>query len=158
MIYLYENQFSYTDNPLPEEWKEHLPKADHMWIYKTPFTQSVYNDYTDLDMSHVNKLRWYPPQPSLRVISIPLSTVSLLGISYFGCQGKYGTWSCTLNVMIVASILLPVQACTHMLDRCWMGGKCPRMWVTGSSFYHYYQQLRLGHESGEIAEMAWFWN
>ena len=74
MIYLYENQFSYTDNPLPEEWKEHLPKADHMWIYKTPFTQSVYKDYTDLDMSHVNKLRWYPPQPSLRVISIPLST------------------------------------------------------------------------------------
>ena len=108
--------------------------------------------------SHVNNIRWYPPQPSLRVISIPLSTVSLLGISYFGCQGNYGTWSCTLNVMIVASILLPVQACTHMLDRCWMGGKCPRMWVTGSSFYHYYQQLRLGHESGEIAEMAWFWN
>ena len=43
-----------------------------MWVSKTPFTKSAYKDKADLDMSNVNKLWWYPPQPSLRVHQHPI--------------------------------------------------------------------------------------
>ena len=112
IIIIIRKSISCTDYPLPEGWKKSLPKEDHIWVSKALFKQSSMKDKVELDMSKVNKLWWYPPQPLLRVHQHP----------YYGCQENYGKCCCIVHMMIVSSTLLPVQACTLMLDRCltWM--------------------------------------
>ena len=56
---------------MPEGWKKSLPKEDHIWVSKALFKQSTMKDKAELDMSKINKLWWYPPQPSLRVHQRP---------------------------------------------------------------------------------------
>ena len=62
--------FLQTDHPLPKGWKQSLPKADHAWISKALFKLSS-TGKPELDLSKVNKLWWYPPQPALRVNQPP---------------------------------------------------------------------------------------
>ena len=109
---LIRKSISRRDYPLPEGWKKSLPKEDHIWVSKALFKQSSMKDKVELDMSKVNKLWWYPPQLLLRVHQRP----------YYGCQENYSKCCCIVHMMIVSSTLLPVQACTLMLDRCltWM--------------------------------------
>ena len=68
---LIRKSISCTDYLLPEGWKKSLPKEDHIWVSKALFKQSSMKDKVELDMSKVNKLWWYPPQPSLRVHQRP---------------------------------------------------------------------------------------
>ena len=67
---LTRKSISCTDYPLPEGWKKSLPKEDHIWVSKALFKQWK-KDKVELDMSKVNKLWWYPPQPLLRVHQRP---------------------------------------------------------------------------------------
>ena len=56
---------------MPEGWKKSLPKEDHIWVSKALFKQSTIKDKAALDVSKLNKLWWYRPQPSLRVHQRP---------------------------------------------------------------------------------------
>ena len=64
------NLFYFTllnlDCPLPEEWKQGLPKPDQTWVSRALFKWSS-RGRPELDISKVNKLWWYPPQPALTV-------------------------------------------------------------------------------------------
>ena len=60
---------------MPEGWKNSLPKEDHIWVSKALFKQSTIKDKAALDMSKLNKLWWYPPQPLLRVHQRPTVNV-----------------------------------------------------------------------------------
>ena len=55
---------------LPVGWKQTLPKVDQLWVSRTLF-KFKQNGWPELDMTKVNKMWWYPPQPSLTANNKP---------------------------------------------------------------------------------------
>ncbi|XP_070565611.1 uncharacterized protein [Ptychodera flava] len=65
------SQSSSQDVVLPEGWKQTLPKADHLWVAKALFKTS--KGKVELDVARVDRLWWFPPQPSLVCCQPPRS-------------------------------------------------------------------------------------